>query len=132
MPVEYRYDSDLRAVVTMVTGTLEEDQVLTHLRKLRDDETVPPGFVEIVDFSLADDFAIRVTGAGRIAFLLPELQERKDYRGTKFFAPSDLAYGIARVFQTLMEQLDIETEIHREWHELEAAVKKWAEGDPAE
>lgn len=129
MPVEYSYDSALKSVVTTVTGTLEEDEVLTHLRKLRDDEAVPPGFVEIVDFSSADDFAIRVSGAGRIAFLLPELQERKDYRGTKFFAPSDLAYGIARVFQTLMEQLDIETEIYRDWYELEAAVKKWLDGE---
>jgi hypothetical protein len=123
MPVEYRYDSALKSVVTTVTGILVEDEVLTHLRKLRDDRTIPPGFIEIVDFSSADDFAIRASGAGRIAFLLPELQDRKDYAGTKFFAPSDLAHGIARVFQTLMEQLDIETEIYREWHELEASVK---------
>jgi len=129
MPVQYSYDSTLKAVVTTVTGVLVEDEVIAHLRKLRDDETVPPGIIEIVDFSAADDFAIRVSGAGRVAFLLPELQERKDYKGTKFFAPSDLAYGIARVFQTLMEQLDIETEIYRDWHELEAAVKKWLHED---
>jgi hypothetical protein len=132
MPVEYRYDSALKSVVTTVTGTLEEDEVLTHLRKLRDDDTIPPGSIEIVDFSSADDFAIRVSGAGRITFLLPELQERKDYKGTKFFAPSDIAYGIARVFQTLMEQLDIETEIYRDWYELEASVKKRLDEDLSE
>jgi hypothetical protein len=124
MPLDYRYDAALKAIVTTVTGTLEEDEVLTHLRKLRDDESVPPGCIEIVDFSSADDFAIKVSGAGRIAFLVPELQERRDYRGTTFFAPSDLAFGIARVFQTMLEQLGIETEIFREWHELEVAVTK--------
>jgi hypothetical protein len=122
MPLDYRYDSSLKAIVTTVTGTLEEDEVLTHLRKIRDDANVPPGCIEIVDFSSADDFAIKVSGAGRISFLIPELQDRKDYRGTIFFAPSDLAFGMARVFQTLMEQLEIDTKIYREWNELEAAV----------
>jgi hypothetical protein len=124
MPLDYRYDAALNAVVTTVTGTLEEEEVLAHLRKLRDDSDVPSGFFEIVDFSSANDFAIRVSSAGRIAFLVPELQQRKDYRGTTFFAPSDLAYGMARVFQTMLEQLDIETEIYRDWRDLESAVTK--------
>ena len=129
MPLDYRYDSALKAVLTTVTGTLEEDAVLTHLRKLRDDQAIPSGFIEVVDFSSAEDFAIRVSGAGRIAFLVPELQERKDYQGTTFFAPTDLAYGIARVFQTLLEQLGIEAEIYREWGELEAAVARRSTSD---
>jgi len=129
MPVEYRYDSTLKAVVTKVTGTMEEGEVLTHLRKLRDDTSIPNGFVEVVDFSAADDFAVKVSGAGRISFLIPELQDRKDYRGTMFFAPGDLAFGIARVFQTMLEQLGIETEIHREWGELEAAVARRSTSD---
>lgn len=124
MPLDYRYDSALEAVVTTVTGTLVVDEVLTHLRRLRDDREIPSGFIEIVDFSAAEDFAIRVSGAGRIAFVIPELQERKRYQGTIFFAPNDLAYGIARVFRTLLEQLDNDTEIYRDWGELETAVKK--------
>ncbi len=129
MPLDYRYDSALKAVVTTVKGTLEEDAVLKHLRKLRDDRDVPSGFIEVVDFSSAEDFAIRASGAGRIAFLVPELQARKNYRGTTFFAPTTLAYGIARVFQTMLEQLGIEAEIHREWGELEAAVARRSTSD---
>ena len=129
MPLTYRYDAALQAVRTTVTGVLEEDEVLTHLRKIRDDRNLPSGFIEIVDFSAAEDFAIRVSGAGRIAFLIPELQERKRYGGTKFFAPNDLAFGIARIFQTLMEQLDIDTRIYRDMGELETAVKKRLQED---
>jgi hypothetical protein len=124
MPVQYRYDPALKAVLTTVTGTMGEDEVLTHLRKLRDDDSVPKGFVEVVDFSSAEDFAVTVSGAGRISFLVPELQDRKDYKGTIFFAPGDRAFGIARVFQTMLEQLGIETQIYREWHELETAVDR--------
>jgi hypothetical protein len=131
MPLDYRYDSSLKAVVTTVTGTLQEEEVLTHLRKLRDDEEVPAGIIEIVDFSSADDFAIRVSAAGRIAFVVPELRERKNYRGTVFFAPSDLAFGMARVFQTLLEQLSIENEIYREWDELQAFVTRRLEEEQA-
>ncbi len=123
MPLDYVYDSTLKAVRTTVTGTLQEEEVITHLRKMRDDDEVPSGIIEIVDFSTADDFAIRVSAAGRIAFIIPELRERKDYRGTVFFAPSDLAFGMARVFQTLLEQLGQEAEIYRDWDELENAVR---------
>ena len=124
MPLDYWYDSALKAVRTTVTGTLREEEVVAHLRKLRDDDEVPAGIVEIVDFSTADDFAIRASAAGRIAFVVPELKERKDYRGTVFFAPNDLAFGMARVFQILLEQLSHETEIYRDWNELEATVRK--------
>lgn len=123
MPLDYVYDSALKAVRTTVTGTLQEEEVITHLRKMRDDDEVPSGIIEIVDFSTADDFAIKASAAGRIAFIVPELRERKGYRGTVFFAPNDLAFGMARVFQTLLEQLSHETEIYRDWDELKVAVR---------
>lgn len=124
MPLSYRYDSSINAAVTTVTGTLLEEEVLAHLRKLRDDHDIPCGFIEIVDFSATEDFAIKVSGAGRISFLVPELQDRKNYRGTVFFAPSEKAFGIARVFQTMLEVLNIKTEIYQDWSELETAVTR--------
>lgn len=131
MPLEYRYDTALKAVVTRVTGTLEEMDVLTHLRKLRDDSDVPSGFVEIVDFSVAQAFAVKAAGAGRIAFLVPELQERKRYRGTVFFAPNEAALGMARMFRVLLQNLGIESEIYDDWDTLVDGILVRSRKEPA-
>ena len=122
MPVEYRYDTALKAVVSTVKGVLEENDVLAHLQRLRDDAAVPSGFFEIVDFSLADDFAVKASGASAVARQVDQLIEHKDYRGTAFFAPNDLSFGMARMFQAMMESLGQNVEIHRDWDELAAVV----------
>ena len=124
MPVEYRYDSALNAVVTKVTGSLDEGEVLSHLRGLCDADNVPSGFVEIVDFSSADDFAITAQGAARIVRMAPELSKRKDYRGTVFFAPSDLSFRIAQKYRTMLHDLGMKVKIYRDWDEMVAVRKQ--------
>jgi len=124
MPLKYRYDSSLGAVLTTVTGTMEESDVLEHLRSMRDDPEIPSGFTEIVDFSSADDFAVKASGAGRIAFLVPELQDRKKYKGPIFYAPTESAKQMARMFQVLLENLGIDVGIHEDWEELMEVVKE--------
>ena len=122
MPVEYRYDTALKAVVSTVKGVLEESDVIAHLRRMQVDDAVPSGFFEIVDFSLADDFAVRASGAAAVATQVAELITHKDYRGTAFFAPNDLAFGMARMFQAMMEGLGQSVEIYRDWDELATVV----------
>ena len=124
MPVDYRYDTALKAVVSTVRGVLEENDVLSHLMKLQEDDAVPSGFFEIVDFSTADDFAVRASGASAVAQRVAKLIEHKDYRGTAFFAPNDLSLGMARMFQAMMESLGQNVEIYRDWDELAAVVTK--------
>ena len=122
MPVEYRYDSALNAVVSTVTGVLDEREILTHLRKLLGDEDVPSGMIEIVDFSLAVDFAVKASGAAVIASQVAELNAKKDYQGTTFFAPNDLSFGMARMFQAMMENQGLHVEIYRDWDRMAAVV----------
>lgn len=122
MPVEYRYDSALNAVVSTVTGVLDEREILTHLRKLLVDEAVPSGMIEIVDFSLAADFAVKASGAAVIASQVAELSAQKDYQGTTFFAPNDLSFGMARMFQAMMENQGLHVEIYRDWDKMAAVV----------
>ena len=124
MSVEYRYDTALKAVVSTVHGVLDESEVLAHLRRLQEDDVVPSGFFEIVDFSTADDFAVKASGASAVARQVAELIEHKDYRGTAFFAPNDLSFGMARMFQAMMENLGQHVEIYRDWDELATVVTK--------
>jgi len=49
MPVDYRYDTALKAVVSTVRGVLEERAVLSHLLRLEEDDAVPSGFFENVE-----------------------------------------------------------------------------------
>jgi hypothetical protein len=123
MPIEYRYDAELNAVVTNVTGVLQEGDAFAHLRNLLDDPDVPSGYVEIVDFSSADGFAIKSTGASVITSLLPELRSRKDYRGTVFYAPSDVAFGIARIFRELVEVRGMSVDVYRTLDETTTAME---------
>jgi len=122
MPVEYRYDSALNAIVSTVNGILGEREIFAHFRGLLGDSTVPSGAIEIVDFSLATDFAVRASGAAVIASQVADLNALKDYQGTTFFAPNDLSFGMARMFQAMMENQGLHVEIYRDWDTMAAVV----------
>jgi hypothetical protein len=89
---------------------------------VRDDDTVPSGFVDIVDMSAADHIVIEPSDAVEIIALVSEVRTTKGLQGTIFFAPSDHSFGMAQMFQQTLASRDMSVEIFRDWNELAAAV----------
>ena len=124
MPIEYQYDDALNAVVTIVIDSITESEVLAHLQGLCDADDLPSGFVEIVDFRNADDFTITAQGAARIVRMAPDLFEHKDYRGTVFYAPTNLSFQIAQTYRKLLHTMSMKVKVYRDWDELVAVRMK--------
>jgi hypothetical protein len=56
--------------------------------------------------------------------MAPDLFEHKDYRGTVFFAPTNLAYQIAHTYRKLLHTMSMPVKVYREWDEMVAVRMK--------
>lgn len=118
MPVSYRIDTAQGLIVSVGSGVLTDDDLLTHQEELRSDPAFQPWFRHLVDFRQSMTHAVTGRGVRRLT-IAPALG-----KGSKraLLVADDAAFGLARMFQTLRdEQPDEETAIFRD----EAAALAW-------
>jgi hypothetical protein len=122
MPIKYRYDPALHAVVTTVTGIADGSDAIANLEKVLNDDELPDGFIDIVDLSGADDISIEPSDAATIISMVSSLRTKKGLRGTVFFAPSDQAFAIAQMFKAGLGDSGITAKVLRDWDQLSDVV----------
>ena len=103
MPIEYRIDHGRRIVFTKGRGTLTDSDIFGYQREVwsRHDVT---GYNELMD--MTDVVHIAVPSQKRVrelAALSADMDDRST--GSKFaiVAPSDVAFGLGRMYQTFRE-----------------------------
>lgn len=103
MPIEYRVDHEQRRVLARSFGTLADEDVFRYQHEVWSRSDVA-GYDELMDMSGVED--IVVPSATRVRELA-ELAARMDggSQPAKFaiFAPSDLAYGLGRMFESFRD-----------------------------
>ena len=83
-------------------GMIRVADLLEYVRGIVEDDTIEPGFVEIVDFDPVEDLTISYSEMAP----LPHIWKRylaKGVRATILYAPSDAAYGVCHMFQSVIE-----------------------------
>ena len=103
MPLSHRVLEDGLLVVSDASGDLGDDELLDYMQRLDADESIRPTARSLVDFSSLDSCEVgseTVRAAARIAeeWYTPA----KSYR-VAVVAPSDVAYGLARMYATLAD-----------------------------
>ncbi len=100
MPISYRIDHERRLVVAAGHGTLTEQDVLGYQSEVWSRADVA-GYDELVDMS--DVKRIEVSSAGQVRHLASMAAEMPSSRSRSKFAivaPTDIAFGLGRMFQT--------------------------------
>ena len=103
MPLAYRVDAENRLIVAAGYGTVTDDEVFDYQRRIAA-RTETAGYDELLDVSQVD--RIVLTSTDRVNELASEAAGMDAMRGSSklaIVAPSDLAYGLGRMFQARRE-----------------------------
>lgn len=102
MPATYTIDVARGLVVTRLWGRLTDEDLIDHQQRLRTDPEFDPGFRQFADFSDVEETTIAPEVIRELARTNPWGAGAR----RAMFAPSDLLFGLARMFEMLDEQLD--------------------------
>ena len=109
MPVYYQIDKPARIVHAEAYGKVTDAEVLAYQRRLRADPDFDSSYRELFDFTAVTPFWITPNGIRVFATNSPW----EDGARRAFVARSDLAYGMLRMFQSLLELRDEQVSVFR-------------------
>lgn len=101
MSVRYEIDAVRSVVLVTVEGVVSDEDYFAAGEQLRRDPAFRSHFCELIDLSAASLAGLTTDGVRRIAAHEPD---RDSKARTAIVAPSDLEFGIARMFEALREQ----------------------------
>jgi hypothetical protein len=103
MPVSYHIDVKRDLVLTTASGILTDEDVLEHKAKLTNDTLFKPGMKELSDLRFIDRLA--VTPDGVRAMVQKDSLDKVQLVSHKLaiIVSQDLAFGMARMYQTLTQ-----------------------------
>ena len=113
MPVEYKIDKLSGGVFSSASGIITDLDAYSHQDKLRNDPEFDPCFFQLFDCT-------KVTQADLSTDAIHQLAERNPFglgALRAFVAPSDLMYGLSRMFQILTDHHQDELSVFRDIHE---------------
>ena len=106
MPIRYSFDNDEQLIRTVVTGELNTPDTLEYFAALASDPDCPSDAIEIVDFSAVTDFSLQFAQMYEITHGYEPTRATRMITATLFHCPSDLAFGIGRMLQSLHEMVN--------------------------
>ena len=136
MTVEYKIIEDKRLVIVKAFGTVTDKEVVDYLEGLAADERYVASMKKLVDFSLTESIKKTYDGALDVAKKKKALESKFSGEKCAFVTPADLAYGMARMHQALMEDAGDRIEVFRrieealDWLdvELDVTLQDWLSG----
>jgi hypothetical protein len=99
MPAFYKIDKERRLVLTSGAGTFSMADALAHQNNLVNDPDFDPSFSQLMDFTQVTQIELSVNDIRRLAHRSIFSQQSR----RAFIMPSDIAYGLARMFEMLRE-----------------------------
>ena len=85
-------------------------------------DTVPPCFVEIVDFGHADEFPVSHSDFQSVATKALKLVAKKGHAGIFFYAPTNFSYGMASMIKAHADANGIRVDVFRDWREMAVVI----------
>lgn len=103
MPVAYRIDHEARVVVTACHGVLADDEVFGHQEEVWSRSEVA-GYDELVDMTAVTHIALpSIERVQDLATLSVRMDDKYSRSRFAIVAPTDIAFGLGRMFQALRE-----------------------------
>jgi hypothetical protein len=109
MPTAFEIDVTRRLVVCRCWGVLTSEEIVTHYRALRADPAFDPTFAQLGDLSDVSAFDVDTRALGSEALL--ETFHSSARRA--LVAPSDIAFGLARLYGSYAQAASQNLEVFR-------------------
>jgi len=113
MPAHYKIDKARLLVLSIGTGVLTDDDLRAHMIRLTDDYEFDPSFRQL--FDLRGVTEMEVTGAG--VRELARMNPWKEGAQRAVVTNSEIAFGMARMFEMLTYSKPDEIRVFREMSE---------------
>ena len=101
MAITYTYDQAENLVLTEAKEVISIQELSIYIVNVSEDLNIKSGFVEVVDLSEVTDLQISYSSAQNITKGWDKWKH-KSHKGSIMYAPTDLAFGILRMMQTLI------------------------------
>ena len=123
MPWHYRLFPERRLVHSLAIGTLTGDDLIAHATALGADTGFDPGFTQLADFRPVSALHLRASDIRRLAEINPFGREALRV----LLVQSDLAFGMARMYQILLDEhgeaIHITRSADEAWHLLQLDLR---------
>lgn len=103
MPISYSLDPARKQVSTTVTGTLTADEIISHLDAARRDQALE--LPELIDLRKAAPPFLSAAEIWRVAEEVHQTLDQQTYGPRALIVGSDVVFGLARMFSTLVSDL---------------------------
>jgi len=103
MSIEYHVSQNGLRIETFPKGILDLEETVNYFERLKNDENIKHGAIEVVYFTHVTDFKISYLESETITKRYQEPKARQMIKATIFVCETNLAYGIGRMLQTLHE-----------------------------
>lgn len=110
MPADYRIDAQRRLISSAGRGAVTDDDLRGHQARLRSDPAFDPSYDQLWDFS-------QVTRIEVTSEALRELAGSRSFKAgarRAMVTPSDVGFGLARMFQILHDEAPEELRVFRD------------------
>ena len=126
MSIEYNVSENGTRIETFPKGALDLEDTIDYFERLKNDNTIKPGAIEIVYFNQVTNFKISYLESDKITDTYQEPKALRMIEGTIFVCETDLAYGIGRLLQVLhkIKNAEHKVVVVRSESELENLLKK--------
>jgi hypothetical protein len=121
LPVDYTYDKETGILHAQPSGIITIEDIQDYARQVEFDVNIPDSFIDIVDFSGTEKIAITYREAWQLRSIFNSLIQVKKYKGAILVGASELNYGMARMFATIVEGV-FEVRVVRSLEEAEREV----------
>ena len=100
MSIEYDVSPDGLRIDTFPKGVLDIEATTDYFKRIKNDERIKQGAVEVVNFKHVTDFKIFSVECERITQIYQGPKNTRLIDKTVFICETNLAYGIGRMLQT--------------------------------
>lgn len=103
MPISYSFDRARGQVSTTVSGTVTTDDILSHFEAARREQVLQ--VPELIDLRTVTPPFLSAAEIWRVAEEVRDALSYQPYARRAIIAESDVVYGLARMFSTLVSDL---------------------------
>lgn len=122
MKITHHIDKESKTIFVKAEGILSVDDLIAYEKKVIKDPDFESGLNSLTDFTHATPSSdVNLDKVTLSRDFVESIQKVMGKRKWAFIAPSDITYGICRMFSMLSEGLSIETGVFR----TEDEAKKW-------
>jgi hypothetical protein len=120
--VEYNYDPQKNIVTVYPNEALSVLDISEYAQKILADSNIKTGFIDLVDFQEVFDFQFTYKEATTFPAIFTDLINKKDHKGTIILTKSNLQFGIARMWSTIMDEY-LDVHVARSVEEAEKSIE---------